>query len=302
MDDDVALPIVAREFELTYPEPRTVRLYMVPFRSDPKSGAERRFVVILSDVTRDKATTEERIESERTSSILLLAASVAHELGNPLNSLTIHLQLMERRIKKLRLAAKDKEAAALSESVAICQAEVQRLDGIITHFLEAIRPRPPALAENDLAEILADVFRFQQDELADRGIKVEAETQDRLPTVMADRDQVKQAFFNVIKNAMEAMKPGGVLRVGAAADDDFVTVVFGDTGSGIRQEDLLKLFEPYHTTKAEGHGLGLMIVQRILREHGGQVGIESKEGVGTVVTLRFPRKDRRVRMLAPAGE
>jgi signal transduction histidine kinase len=179
---------------------------------------------------------------------------------------------------------------------------VQRLDGIITHFLEAIRPRPPALAENDLAEILADVFRFQQDELADRGIKVEAETQDRLPTVMADRDQVKQAFFNVIKNAMEAMKPGGVLRVGAAADDDFVTVVFGDTGSGIRQEDLLKLFEPYHTTKAEGHGLGLMIVQRILREHGGQVGIESKEGVGTVVTLRFPRKDRRVRMLAPAGE
>jgi signal transduction histidine kinase len=275
---------------------------MVPFRSDPKSGAERRFVVILSDVTRDKATTEERIESERTSSILLLAASVAHELGNPLNSLTIHLQLMERRIKKLRLAAKDKEAAALSESVAICQAEVQRLDGIITHFLEAIRPRPPALVENDLAEILADVFRFQQDELADRGIKVEAETQDRLPTVMADRDQVKQAFFNVIKNAMEAMKPGGVLRVGAAADDDFVTVVFGDTGSGIRQEDLLKLFEPYHTTKAEGHGLGLMIVQRILREHGGQVGIESKEGVGTVVTLRFPRKDRRVRMLAPAGE
>jgi two-component system, sporulation sensor kinase E len=209
---------------------------------------------------------------------------------------------MERRIKKLRLAAKDKEAAALSESVAICQAEVQRLDGIITHFLEAIRPRPPALVENDLAEILADVFRFQQDELADRGIKVEAETQDRLPTVMADRDQVKQAFFNVIKNAMEAMKPGGVLRVGAAADDDFVTVVFGDTGSGIRQEDLLKLFEPYHTTKAEGHGLGLMIVQRILREHGGQVGIESKEGVGTVVTLRFPRKDRRVRMLAPAGE
>ena len=302
MDDEVALPIVAREFELTYPEPRTVRLYMVPFRSDPKSGAERRFVVILSDVTRDKATTEERIESERTSSILLLAASVAHELGNPLNSLTIHLQLMERRIKKLRLAAKHKEAAALAESVAICQAEVQRLDGIITHFLEAIRPRSPALAENDLAEILADVFRFQQDELADRGIKVEAETQDRLPTVMADRDQVKQAFFNVIKNAMEAMKPGGVLRVGAAADDDFVTVVFGDTGSGIRQEDLLKLFEPYHTTKADGHGLGLMIVQRILREHGGQVGIESKEGVGTVVTLRFPRKDRRVHMLPPAGE
>jgi len=118
-----------------------------------------------------------------------------------------------------------------------------------------------------------------------------------LPKVMADRNQVKQVFFNIIKNAMEAMSPGGILRIGAGADDDFVRVVFGDTGSGIKQEDLMKVFQPYHTTKTGGHGLGLMIVQRILREHGGQVGIESKEGVGTVVTLQFPRKDRRVRML-----
>jgi len=297
MDDDTALPVMAREFELTYPEPRTVRLYMVPFRSEAKKTGGRRFAVILSDVTRDKESTEERIETERTSSILLLAASVAHELGNPLNSLTIHLQLMERRIKKLRLSVKDKESAALAESVAICQSEVQRLDGIITNFLEAIRPSPPDLIETDLADVLADVLRFQHNELADRGITVEAETQARLPKVMADRNQVKQVFFNIIKNAMEAMAPGGILRIGAGADDDFVRVVFGDTGSGIKQEDLMKVFQPYHTTKTGGHGLGLMIVQRILREHGGQVGIESKEGVGTVVTLQFPRKDRRVRML-----
>src|SRR4051812_45209192 len=290
-------PVVSREFELTYPEPRTVRLYMVPFRvtAGASGVAARRFAVILSDITRDKQTTEARIETERTSSVLLLAAGVAHELGNPLNSLTIHLQLIERRLKKLK--AKDKDAAAVADSIAICQEEVRRLDGIITNFLEAIRPRAPDLMETNLADMLADVLRFQQNELEDRGISVEAETPHDLPVVMADRNQLKQVFFNLIKNAMEAMQPGGVLRIRTRTDDSSVYLLFGDTGSGIKQEDLVRIFQPYHTTKPGGHGLGLMIVQRILREHGGQVGIESKEGVGTVVTLQFPQKNRRVRML-----
>jgi two-component system, sporulation sensor kinase E len=118
------------------------------------------------------------------------------------------------------------------------------------------------------------------------------------PVIMADRDQLKQVFFNLIKNAMEAMPPGGRLNLKLRSDDDSVFVAIADTGSGIKAEDLAKLFQPYHTTKVSGHGLGLMIVQRILRDHGGHVGIESKEGVGTVVTLQFPQKHRRVRMLA----
>ena len=93
------------------------------------------------------------------------------------------------------------------------------------------------------------------------------------------------------------MQPDGKLRIRSRADDENVYLLFGDSGAGIKQEDLVRLFQPYHTTKAGGHGLGLMIVQRIMREHGGQIGIESKEGVGTLVTLQFPRKDRRVRML-----
>ncbi|CAM2770576.1 two-component system sensor histidine kinase NtrB [Rariglobus hedericola] len=297
LDDAAAsLPVMAREIELTYPERRTVRLYMVPF-ADEGSGAQRRFAVILSDITRDKQSTEARIEDERTSSILLLAAGVAHELGNPLNSLTIHLQLIERKLKKLKSAARDKETAALSESIRICQEEVLRLDGIVTNFLEAIRPRPPDLAEVNIADVIEEVLRFQERELADRGIKVDAIISHDLPAVMADRNQIKQVFFNIIKNAMEAMSPGGSLRIKTRSDDENVYLLFGDTGSGIKQEDLVKLFQPYHTTKQGGHGLGLMIVQRIMREHGGQVGVESNPGLGTVVTLQFPKKNRRVRML-----
>jgi PAS domain S-box-containing protein len=295
--DDAApvMPVVAREIQLTYPEPRIVRLYMVPFKGEG-SEAQRRFAVILSDITREKRSTEDRIESERSSSILLLAAGVAHELGNPLNSLTIHLQLIERKLKKLR-ASNDKESASLAESIRVCQEEVARLDGIITHFLGAIRPRPPDLADTNLSEVLAEVLSFQQRELQDRGIQVEVEAPSALPVVMADRNQLKQVFFNITKNAMEAMAPGGKLRIRTKVDDDNVYLLFGDTGAGIKQEDLVKLFQPYHTTKTGGHGLGLMIVQRILCEHGGQVGIESKEGVGTLVTLQFPQKNRRVKML-----
>jgi len=292
LDGDGAAPVVAREFELTYPEPRVVRLYMVPFRAQG-AGQARRFAVILTDITKERATTERRIESERNSSIVLLAAGVAHELGNPLNSLTIHLQLIERRLKRLKDA---REAAALGESLRSCRDEVARLDGIISNFLGAIRPQPPDLADTELGALVAEVLRVQHRELEDRGVAVEVEAAP-VPAVLADRNQIKQVIFNLTKNAMEAMEPGGSLRIRSRADDDSVYLVFADTGAGIRAEDLGRLFQPYHTTKPGGNGLGLMIAQRIMREHGGQVGIESKEGVGTVVTLQFPRRDRRARML-----
>ena len=286
---------MTREIETSYPEPRVLRLHMTPFRQEGKSG-QRQYAVILTDITSDRRKTEQRIEDERASSIRLLAAGVAHELGNPLNSLTIHLQLIERRLKKLRGASKA-GAGALAESIGACREEVRRLDAIITNFLQAIRPSPPDLRETRLGGVLEEVLRFQQRELEDRAITVEVEIAGDLPAVMADRDQLKQVFFNINKNAMEAMRPGGVLRVKARADDDTVYLLFGDTGAGIKPEDMARLFEPYRTTKQGGHGLGLLIVRRIMRGHGGQVAIESREGTGTVVTLQFPRKDRRVRLL-----
>ena len=297
--DGGAVPIVAREIELSYPQPRIIRLYMTPFQVEGGREKSRRFTVILSDVTREKQTTDRLIEDEKTSSVLLLAAGVAHELGNPLNSLTIHLQLIARKLKKLKAG---RDAESLTQSIAVCQDELKRLDGIITHFLEAIRPLPPDLAETNVVDVLDEVLRFQAGELRNRRIKVEAETQAELPVILADRNQLKQVFFNLISNAIEAMEPGGKLKIRSRADDDSVYLMFGDSGVGISQEDLPRLFQPYHTTKPGGHGLGLMLVQRIMRAHGGHVGIDSKEGVGTVVTLNFPQKNRRVRLLESGGE
>lgn len=286
--------VLAREVELRYPEHRFVRLYMVPIDAQVGHDDSGGYVIVLSDVTEDKVSMEELIESERTSSIVRLAAGVAHELGNPLNSLTIHLQLIERKLKKLGL---EEEGRRLSESLQVCQGEVSRLDGIITHFLEAVRPQKPELNELDLILMVEEVLRVQEAELKDRKLEVNVAVDGELPNVLGDRGQIKQVFFNLIKNAMEAMQAGGQLRILARSDDEFIYMQFVDTGSGISEEDISRVFQAYYTTKKEGHGLGMMIVQRIIREHGGQISIESRQATGTVITLQFPQPHRRARLL-----
>jgi signal transduction histidine kinase len=287
-------PVLSREVELTYPELRVVRLYMMPIDAQVGHDDSGGYVIVLTDVTEERVSMEERIENERSSSIVRLAAGVAHELGNPLNSLTIHLQLIERRLNKLSEQA---DALKIKESLHVCQGEVQRLDGIITHFLEAVRPQKPELNELNLVELVEEVLLVQEAELGDREIEVKVEVDDGLPSVLGDRGQIKQVFFNLIKNAMEAMQPGGSLRVLARSDDEHVYLQFVDTGSGISEEDLSKVFQAYYTTKKEGHGLGMMIVERIMREHGGHINIESRAGAGTAITLQFPQQHRRTRLL-----
>lgn len=287
-------PVLSREIELNYPEHRVVRLYMVPIDAQVGHDDSGGYVIVLSDVTEERVSMEERIESERIDSIVRLAAGVAHELGNPLNSLTIHLQLIERKIKKL---GKQADAAKLAESLLVCQGEVERLDGIITHFLEAVRPQKPELNELDLLRLVEEVLRVQEAELSDRKLGVKVEFNEDLPTILGDSDQIKQVFFNLIKNAMEAMQPNGSLRIIARRDDDYVYLQFVDTGAGISGEDLPKVFQAYYTTKKGGYGLGMMIVERIMRAHGGHINIESRKEAGTAITLQFPQQHRRARLL-----
>jgi PAS domain S-box-containing protein len=289
-----ASPVLSREVELNYPEHRFVRLYMVPIVANVGNNDSGGMVVVLSDVTEEKVSIEERIESERIGSIMRLSAGVAHELGNPLNSLTIHLQLIERKLKKLQLGA---DAKGISESLDVCQGEVRRLDDIITHFLEAVRPQQPELNELNLVDLLDEVLRVQEAELRNRRLDVNVEVGQTIPSILGDRGQIKQVFFNLIKNSMEAMQAGGKLRVLARSDDEFVYMQFIDTGSGISEDELSRILQPYYTTKKEGHGLGMMIVQRIMRDHGGQLGIESRKGEGTAITLQFPQQHRRTRLL-----
>src|SRR5437870_3897148 len=254
-------------------------------------------VMILRDITKSRRTAQQTIESERFNALTLLAAGVAHEIGNPLNSLHIHLQLMERSVQKLHGDAK----AELQQSIDIARSEVNRLDSIVTQFLRAIRPSRPQLRPESLNTIIEEAVRFFTPEIQDRDITVKQELRSDLPLLQLDRDQMKQAFYNVIKNSLEAMKRHGTLHIRTDMDDTNVIVSFVDTGSGMSSGNLGRVFEPYFTTKPSGTGLGLLIVRRIVREHGGELSIESNEGEGLTLTIRLPYIERRIRMLE-AGE
>lgn len=288
--------IFSRDVEVFYPIYRMLNFYVVPLASgdDPGAPIEGQ-AIILRDITESRRSTEETIESERFSALTLLAAGVAHEIGNPLNSLGIHLQLLQRKVGKLTA----RQRAPLEESIQVARAEVARLDAIITRFLRAVRPQPIEPKPMALNPILQEALAFLQPEIRDRDLLLEVDLDAEPPLLPLDPDQIKQAFYNILRNSFQAMTAGGILRVRTGHDETHGWVSFADTGGGIPADQLQRIFEPYFSTKAEGSGLGLMIVQRIVRSHGGEIALHSDEGNGLTVTLRFPRSDRRVRFLGP---
>ena len=319
---------VSHDMEIFYPQNRFINFYVVPLMMEPREAvvptarddsgrvataddergqpgsptpatgaAEVGHVMILRDITATRRTAEQTIESERLNALTLLAAGVAHEIGNPLNSLHIHLQLMERSVQNLDDGAK----AELQQSIDIARSEVNRLDSIVTQFLRAIRPSRPQLRPENINTIVEEAVRFFTPEIQDRDMVVEQELRSDLPLLQLDRDQMKQAFYNVIKNSLEAMKRRGILRIRTDRDDTHVLITFVDTGGGMSVRNLSRVFEPYFTTKPSGTGLGLLIVRRIVREHGGELSIESSQDKGLTLTIRLPYIDKRIRMLE-AGE
>src|SRR5215212_3266843 len=293
---------ISRDMEIFYPANKFINFYIVPLLMERRRETKKRarpqaeqvgYAIILRDITESRRSTEKTIESERFNALTLLAAGVAHEIGNPLNSLHIHLQLMERKVRKLDGKVKDE----LQEAIAISRAEITRLDSIVTQFLQAIRPSKPVLHPENVNAIVEEALRFFAPEIEDRDIVVEAELRPDLLLIELDRDQMKQAFYNVIKNSFEAMKRRGILRIRTGLDATHVNISFTDTGGGMSAESLSRVFEPYFTTKSSGSGLGLLIVRRIVREHGGEMALESHEGKGLTLTLRLPYLDKRVRML-----
>ena len=301
---------ISRDMEIFYPANRFINFYIVPLiiesrdsvagdgapgpREPAAATADQvGHAMILRDITESRRSAQETIESERLNALTLLAAGVAHEIGNPLNSLHIHLQLMERKVRELD----DNSKAELQDSIDVARSEIGRLDSIVTQFLRAIRPSRPQLHPENLNVIIEEAVRFFGPEIRDRNVVVEQELRSDLPLLQIDRDQMKQAFYNVIKNSLEAMKRRGILRIHTDMDDKHVLINFIDSGGGMSPEDLSRVFEPYFTTKSSGTGLGLLIVRRIVREHGGELSIESGQGQGLTLTIRLPYIDKRVRML-----
>lgn len=291
-DKDEWRKVFTHEIEVFYPQQRFLGFYIVPV-ADEQNSMVTGMAIILRDVTETRQRAATALESEKLSAITLLAASVAHEIGNPLNSLNIHLQLMERELKKLPTA----QGERLREDLRVARDEIARLDQIVNQFLHAIRPTQPELQPTNVNDVVTETLTLLDREVGDRDILVERELAEGVPRILLDRAQLKQAFYNIIKNALQAMRSGGILRVRTEADDTHVSISFIDSGQGIPPEKIGQLFEPYFTTKQNGTGLGLMIVQRIVREHGGTIEVESDRDRGTTFCIKLPIHEKRTRLL-----
>ncbi|MDE6432512.1 MAG: ATP-binding protein, partial [Opitutales bacterium] len=267
-----------------YPHKKILNITGVKLQTDNNSYI---YVLIVSDTSAAQAIIKEQVENERFSTITLLAGGVAHELGNPLNAISLRLQLMQKQLDHIQRSDKRDQ---LAQSVSICEEEIMRLDGIIKNFLQAIRPQKPVMHPLDLNTVIDHVLNILAPEIHNLHINIARKT-PALPLILGDSKQLEEAVFNIVKNSIEAINPHGQISINCSYTDLQVILEIADNGHGIAADNLKKVSEPYFSTKQTGNGLGMMIVERILQEHRAIFTIQSNVDQGTKVVIIFPIKD-----------
>ncbi len=239
------------------------------------------WVILFRDLTEIQHLKKEIARTQRLASIGRLAAGVAHEIRNPLSSIKGFATYFKERYRDIPEDHKTAE---------IMIQEVERLDRVIGQLLEFARPMNIQKKTTSLENVIKDSLKMVEAEARQKGIKVDFSKDPQIKEVQIDPDRIRQVLLNLYLNAIAAMEGGGILSVELRQDDDAgrVRIIVSDSGTGIKNEDLPHLFDPYFTTKPSGTGLGLAIVHKIIESHGGEVSVESRYGEGATVTIRLP--------------
>jgi signal transduction histidine kinase len=236
-------------------------------------------VVTIEDMSDVRALTEQLIRADRLAAMGELTVGVAHEVRNPLGIIRASVQLMEEA---------DCDKARVVGAAQVIKQEIDRLDRVIKALLDFGRPAAPTMRPVAVDQVLEDVALFSRTFASRACVEVVENYASDVSEVMADPEQLKQVFVNLISNAVQAMPEGGTLTIDTGQRNDFVFVRFSDTGAGIPPEVLGKVFDPFVTTRDDGTGLGLTIVHRIVDDHDGHMEVTSEPGVGTTFTVWLP--------------
>jgi signal transduction histidine kinase len=228
---------------------------------------------------------EQLIQAEKLTSLGQMAASIAHEVNNPLSGILVYTQLLAKRINSDKFS---KEGAL--DYLTKMEAELTRSTRLIRNLLDFARESPPSLREVNANEVLERALDLAAFSAEPKGINIERDLSPSLPLVTADFDQLQQVCINLIMNAIQAMPKGGSLTLRTATDNSQLKIEVQDTGHGISKENMRKLFTPFFTTKEKGKGvgLGLAVAYGIIQRHHGRIEVQSKEGEGTTFTIYLP--------------
>lgn len=228
-----------------------------------------------------KEAQEELILANKFKVLGELASGMAHEIRNPLGSIQGSLEIIKDDYKE-----GDKKAEFLN----ILFKEIKRLNRVVTDFLSYARPSKPALVSCDLNQLIQESISIIKPEADKKQIALRTHFNSKLPQIQADPSQLKQAFLNLLLNSLQALDSSGEISVSSEVNNGWITVEIQDTGPGISPENLAKVFTPFFTTKKEGVGLGLGIVERIVQNHKGKISVESQIGKGTFFTIQLPER------------
>jgi two-component system, sporulation sensor kinase E len=263
---------------------------------------ESGLIMLMQDVSTLRRAEWEMFQVEKMSALGRLAASVAHEVRNPLGAIGIQLQLLEEDLSGLDSLLHDR----LSRRLNIAQQEMKRLDRIVHNFLRFSRTPKLDLTPISLNDVVRHVFELVSPEAKEQGIFLSLALDKNLPTVAGDESQLGQAILNIIVNAFQAIEGEGVVEARTWFMSDEVCLTLSDTGCGIPQEEIDRIFEVYYTTRDEGTGLGLSIAQKIIFQHGGHIDLSSEERKGTRFEVHFPvaaeGKEEQSNSLAPEAK
>jgi two-component system sensor histidine kinase HydH len=264
-----------KEFETTS-SGSTILVNTYPLLDE--EGTASGVTALLRDVTQIRKMEKEVKQKERLSLLGDTAASVAHEVRNPLNAISMAAQRLEAEYASMKGMEDAKKFSR------ILRDEVGRLDGIVGQFLSLARPSEVKLEQADLNRLVEETVTLVSEEADSISVKVETHLGE-IPEVMLDHDEMKKAVINILRNALEATGEGGAVRVSTIYDGNFVALEITDSGKGMSQEEMSSAFQPYFTTKKGGTGLGLSIAQRVVADHGGRIDVESSPGRGTIFTI-----------------
>jgi PAS domain S-box-containing protein len=237
--------------------------------------------ILLKDLESIKTVQSLVSYSAKLAALGRLTSGVAHEVKNPLNAMMIHVELLKERLEDAD--------ADVTQSLEVIGSEIRRLDRVVQGFLKFMRPQELALKPVDLNAMLQSVGALLEAESQSHGVRLVLELDAALPPVSADEELLRQAFINILQNAVQAMPNGGAVRIRTRPEDlDWVRVVVTDQGVGIAPEDVDKIFKLYYTSKPGGSGIGLSVVYRIVQLHDGTVEAKSQPGRGTAMVVRLP--------------